>query len=128
MQKDPWPRPAHSIRINRAAAVCSSVMPGCSKLRHDFVALRVVVGIAGHFATPTYSHRVSVERIIVRRTKVVRCMDGYLQRMVWIALRVTRIWHPILAKRDHFTCSRKTLELFPILSDCRFFFRRDSEI
>ena len=102
-------------------------MPDCSKLRHDFVALRIVVGLAGNFATPNYSS-ISVERIIVRRTKVVRCMDGYLQRMVWIALRITRIWHPILAKRDHFTCSRKALELFPILSDCLFFFGPNTEI
>src|SRR6266850_2956406 len=48
--------------------------------------------------------------------------------MVRIAIGIVRIRHPVLAKSDHLSCSRNTLEFVPILSGFLFHCRPNPEI
>jgi hypothetical protein len=68
-----------------------------------------------------------------KRVNLWRCgitvrMDSYFQRMVRIALRIARIWHPVLGKSDRAARSRYRLEFVPVLSGCLFHPRPDPEI
>jgi hypothetical protein len=73
-------------------------MYGLSKLRGDFIRMRVRVLVAYFHFSDSFQSR---ERINIGRGKVTLCVHCDFQRVVWIALRVVGVRYPILAKSHH---------------------------